>query len=166
MATWTQDRAKGCAVHSGGRTQMAGWSQDESIDVLRRSGVQPWRQQTGFTLLEVLVAVAIVAIVLVTLLHLHARSLDATIHAQDLTTAVLLAQTKMAALGPAPTPGEEQGVYDDPELNRFRWATAVVDHALNPPGGLPVTVLHMVVTIFWADGQQQRHYTLESYASQ
>ena len=73
---------------------MATWTQGR---------VKHYIQTAGFTLLEVLVAVAIVAIVLVTLLHLHARSLDATIHAQDLTTAVLLAQTKMATLGLAAT---------------------------------------------------------------
>ena len=62
----------------------------------------------GFTLLEVLVAVAIVALALVTFMGLHLRSLDATIRAQDLTTAVLLAQGKMATMGEFPETGEEQ----------------------------------------------------------
>jgi general secretion pathway protein I len=46
----------------------------------------------GFTLLEVMVALAIVAIALVPLLRLHLLSLDATMRAQGLTTATLLAQ--------------------------------------------------------------------------
>lgn len=161
MATWSQGRVKRCGA-TVRRTAMRpaqeppGW---RAPCALRRS------QQAGFTLLEVLVAVAVVAIALVTLLHLHARSLDATIQAQDLTTAVLLAQTKMAALGPAPVPGEEQGTYDDPELWKFRWATAVIEHPLNLQGGLPLTVLHLVVTVSWADGHRQRQYTLEGYAA-
>lgn len=121
-------------------------------------------REAGFTLLEVLVAVAIVAIALVMLLQLQGRSLDATIQAQDLTTAVLLAQTKMAALGIAPPAGEEQGTYDDPELKKFSWATAVTDHPLDLAGGVPVTVMQLVVTVYWTDGQQQRYYTLEGYA--
>ena len=62
---------------------------------------------------------AIVAIALVTFMGLHLRSLDATIRAQDLTTAVLLAQGKMAGMGEFPDTGEEQGKFEGPELERF-----------------------------------------------
>jgi general secretion pathway protein I len=119
---------------------------------------------TGFTLLEVLVAVAIVAIALVTFMGLHLRSLDATIRAQDLTTAVLLAQAKMATMGEFPDPGEEQGKFEGPELARFQWSTAVTEHTLDAvDGGQSVNVRRLEVTVFWADGQQTRHYTLEAY---
>jgi general secretion pathway protein I len=73
----------------------------------------------GFTLLEVLVAVAIVAIALVTFMGLHLRSLEATIRAQDVTTAVLLAQGKLATMGEFPDTGEEQGKFAGSELERF-----------------------------------------------
>jgi general secretion pathway protein I len=118
----------------------------------------------GFTLLEVLVAVAIVAIALVTFMGLHLRSLDATIRAQDLTTAVLLAQAKMATMGEFPDPGEEQGKFEGPELARFQWSTAVTEHTLDAvDGGQSVNVRRLEVTVFWADGQQTRHYALEAY---
>jgi general secretion pathway protein I len=118
----------------------------------------------GFTLLEVLVAVAIVAIALVTFMGLHLRSLDATIRAQDLSTAVLLAQGKMATMGEFPDTGEEQGKFEGPELERFQWATAVTEHMLDAlDGGQTVTVRRLEVTVFWADGQQTHHYTLEAY---
>ena len=118
----------------------------------------------GFTLLEVLVAVAIVAIALVTFMGLHLRSLDATIRAQDLTTAVLLAQGKMATMGEFPDTGQEQGKFEGPELERFQWATAVTEHTLDAvEGGQTVTVRRLEVTVFWADGQQTHHYTLEAY---
>ena len=119
---------------------------------------------TGFTLLEVLVAVAIVAIALVTFMGLHLRSLDATIRAQDLTTAVLLAQAKMATMGEFPDPGEEQGKFEGPELARFQWSTAVTEHTLDAvAGGQSVNVRRLEVTVFWADGQQTRRYALEAY---
>lgn len=119
----------------------------------------------GFTLLEVLVAVAIVAIALVTFMGLHLRSLDATIRAQDLTTAVLLAQGKMATMGEFPDTGEEQGKFEGPDLERFQWATAVTEHTLDAlaDGGQTVTVRRLEVTVSWADGQQIHHYTLEAY---
>jgi hypothetical protein len=113
----------------------------------------------------VLVAVAIVAFVLVTFMGLHLRSLDATIRAQDVTTAVLLAQGKIASMGEFPDTGEEQGKFEGPELERFQWATAVTEHTLDAlaGGGQTVTVRRREVTVSWADGQQFRHYTLEAY---
>lgn len=127
-----------------------------------RRRVEPYA--AGFTLLEVLVAVAIVAIALVTFMGLHLRSLDATIRAQDLTTAVLLAQAKMATMGEFPDAGEEQGKFESLELERFQWSTAVTEHTLDAvDGGQSVNVRRLEVTVFWADGQQTRHYTLEAY---
>ena len=107
---------------------------------------------------------AIVAIALVTFMGLHLRSLDATIRAQDLSTAVLLAQGKMATMGEFPDTGEEQGKFEGPELERFQWATAVTEHTLDAlDGGQTVTVRRLEVTVSWVDGQQTHHYTLEAY---
>jgi hypothetical protein len=96
---------------------------------------------------------------------LHLRSLDATIRAQDLTTAVLLAQGKIASMGEFPDTGAEQGQFEGPELERFQWATAVTEHALDAlsDGGQTVTVRRLEVTVSWVDGQQLRYYTLEAY---
>jgi hypothetical protein len=69
------------------------------------------------------VALAIVAIALVPLLRLHLLSLDATMRAQSLTTATLLAQEHMALMPPFPEPGEEKGGFDDPKLAHFHWQT-------------------------------------------
>jgi len=130
----------------------------------RRVKRQAQADAAGFTLLEVLVAVAIVAIALVTFMGLHLRSLDATIRAQDLTTAVLLAQAKMATMGEFPDTGEEQGKFEGPELERFQWSTAVTEHTLDAlEGGQAVIVRRLEVTVYWADGQQTRHYMLEAY---
>jgi len=130
----------------------------------RRVKHQAHTRAAGFTLLEVLVAVAIVAIALVTFMGLHLRSLDATIRAHDLTTGVLLAQAKIATMGEFPETGEEQGKFEGPELERFQWATAVTEHTLDAlEGGQTVTVRRLEVTVSWADGQQTHHYTLEAY---
>lgn len=51
---------------------------------------------TGFTLLEVLVAMAVLAVALVSLLGLYNRSLTLTIRAQQLSTGMLLAQEMLA----------------------------------------------------------------------
>src|SRR5439155_12450029 len=134
----------------------------------RRVKHQAHTRAAGFTLLEVLVAVAIVAIALVTFMGLHLHSLDDTIRAQDLTTAVLLAQGKLATMGEFPDTGETQGKFEGPELERFQWATAVTERTLDAlsEGAQTVTVRRLEVTVFWADGQQIHHYTLEAYGIQ
>jgi general secretion pathway protein I len=121
---------------------------------------------TGFTLLEVVVALAIVALLLVPLMRLHLLSLDATIQAQDLTTAVLLAQGQLTMLGAFPEPGEDNGTFEDPELAKYSWQTAVTEHTFDAEAGeKSVEVRRIEVTVRWTDGQSDRHYTLESYAS-
>src|SRR4029453_6009251 len=130
----------------------------------RRAKHQAHTRAAGFTLLEGLIAVAIVAIALVTFMGLHLRSLDATIRAQDLTTAVLLAQAKMATMGDFPDTGGEKSQFEGPELARLQWATAVTENTLEDvAGGQAVTVRRLEETVAWADGQQLRHYTLEAY---
>ncbi|MCZ6876325.1 MAG: prepilin-type N-terminal cleavage/methylation domain-containing protein [bacterium] len=139
-----------------------------------RANPSCWPHHTaGFTLLEVMAAMAIVAMLLIPLLRLHLLSMDAIIRSQDLTTAVLLTQGRLAAMGTFPEPGEEEGVYEEPELTKYRWQTVVTEHkfdAAAPTSGeetaASVEVRHIEVTVRWADGQHERHYSLETYASQ
>lgn len=126
-----------------------------------------WFRAAGFTLLEVMVALAVVAIALVPLLRLHLLSLDATARAQDLTRAIFLAQETLSSVPSFPEAGEEQGTFESPELNRFRWQTVVTeDELVLASSAQPIAVRHIEVTISWLDGQRERHYTLESYATQ
>jgi general secretion pathway protein I len=121
----------------------------------------------GFTLLEVMVALAIIAIALVPLMRLHLLSLDATMRAQGLTTAVLLAQEHMALLPLFPEAGEEQGGFDDPTLAAFRWHTVVTEEEIILGESAQLIKLrHIFVTVVWIEGQREYHYTLETYAAQ
>ena len=142
---WTAAEGIGCPGSEGGRC--------------------PLSKDSGFTLLEVLVAVSIVGIALVILLRLHILSLDATLAAQDLSTAVLLAQGKMATfLAQRPQAGEDEGQFDGPDLERFTWTTSVTRYDLGPEDrDGSVGVRRVTVSVHWREGNRNRSYRLETY---
>ena len=133
--------------------------------LLKPSNRGRWLPTAGFTLLEIMVALAIVAIALVPLLRLHLLSLDATIRAQDLTTAILLAQGQLAAMGDFPEEGKDSGTFKEPDLQKFRWQTAVTEHTFDSEdASTQVEVRRIGVTVLWTEGRSERRYSLESYA--
>lgn len=90
----------------------------------------PWNARRGFTLLEVMIAVAFIGIAMLALLSLHQNNLDSVIRAQDLTRASMLAQQLMSTAEASrfPPPGWTRGDFsrDYPgEYNNFRWEREV-----------------------------------------
>jgi general secretion pathway protein I len=80
----------------------------------------------GFTLLEVMIAVAFIGIAMLALLSLHQSNLESVIRAQDLTRASMLAQQliSMAEANRFPLPGQTRGDFshDYPgEYKNFYW---------------------------------------------
>lgn len=85
----------------------------------------------GFTLLEVLVAVAVLGLALVSLLGLHVRNIDLIARDQRVTEATLLARALMSEVeaGPFPDLGAEDGDFEDDYPDRFpdlRWEREVL----------------------------------------
>ncbi len=84
----------------------------------------------GFTLLEVMVAIAILGTALVGLLGLHHQSLQSVIRAQDMTRASMLAQAVMteAELERFPDLGKTSGDFQTSfpgQFQDFRWERIV-----------------------------------------
>ncbi len=85
----------------------------------------------GFTLLEVLVAVAVLGLALVSLLGLHVRNIDLIARDQRITEATLLARGLMAEVDAAPFPdlGVTEGDFEVDYPERYpdlRWEREVV----------------------------------------
>ena len=105
------------------------------------------RSVKGFTLLEVLVAVSILGVAIVSLLGLHARNIRLISHSQDMSVAGLLASRLVASTkaGNTPDVGTEEGDFNDgfsldlstadvdgvTSEDRFRWRR-VVEPTLEP----------------------------------
>lgn len=81
----------------------------------------------GFTLVEVLIAFAILAVTLTALMQAFSQGLRGLEVAQDYATATMLARSKMAEVGPLITieEGELAGEFE----NGWQWRVVIVPYA-------------------------------------
>jgi general secretion pathway protein I len=93
------------------------------------------RRRAGFTLIEVMVALAVVAIALVGLLGLQHQTLQSVVRASEMTKAALLAQELMtqAEIGEFPAVGVTAGNFESAhprQYPNFRWERSVEPSAV------------------------------------
>jgi general secretion pathway protein I len=118
----------------------------------------------GFTLLEVMVAVAILGMVLVTLMGVKNRSMQDVMIADHITTATLLAKRKMnEALVTAATrtvlEAEDEGEFPEEEFKDYAWKQMI--SRLQPMENVMVTEVR--VAVLWKEGERQEMVELLSY---
>jgi general secretion pathway protein I len=112
----------------------------------------------GFTLLEVMVAVALLGFVLVSLLGLANRSGQDVMMAERITTATLLAKGKMTETLPlsARTLAEDEGEFEEEDFKDYRWRTIISPTPI-------VQLMEVRVAVLWKEGQRQEMVELVSY---
>lgn len=121
-----------------------------------------WRKKrlenAGFTLLEIMVSLAILAIALVTLLSAHNKALSMSAEAVKLTDAVALAREEMEKfyIEPLPQPGVSDKKKRD-DYPDFEWRTEVAE---TPFEG----VWEVKIDVF-KEGDEKEHgvFTLKTY---
>jgi general secretion pathway protein I len=114
----------------------------------------------GFTLLEVMVAVAILALVLVSLLGVKNRSTVNVMLADHITTATLLAKRVMTdtlASGQL-TEMEDQGGFEEDEFKDYAWQKTVAPVPIEQ-----VKIMEVRVAVLWKEGERQEQVELVSY---
>jgi general secretion pathway protein I len=124
----------------------------------------------GFTLLEVMIALALLALALPVLLGLRNWDLDLHARAGDITAATMLAQEKLieAELSPAFPLGETSGDFQNPPLGyqelgdiakraeRYRWKRIVTTTPLN-------AVREVKIQILWLQGTTEEMVEVSTY---
>lgn len=123
--------------------------------------------QSAFTLLEVMVAMAILAMVLVTLLGVKNRSMQDVMLADRITTATLLAKremTDMLVSGATATvqESEEEGEFAEEEFKDYTWKKTVAPFTIETEAG-PVTIKEIRMAVLWKEGERQEMVELKSY---
>ena len=121
------------------------------------------RTHRGFTLVELLVALTLFAVVGGTLLQLFQNGLRTARLAAAHTHAVFLARSKLTELQayPALQPGALSGDFDD----GYRWEAILAPPSnigVTEPSTGPLQLLDLVLTISWGEGHDARSFTLHS----
>lgn len=114
------------------------------------------RSDEGTTLLEVMVAVAIAAIVLVSLITLVVASLDMEDYARRMTSATLIADAKLKEIERTGYPelSRVEGLVDENDPTGFSYRTIVTETPIED-------VRQVDVEVFWDKGR--RSVTLTGY---
>lgn len=113
-------------------------------------------KQQGFSLLEILIAFAILGISLGILLRIFSSGTNMAAVSEDYTVAVQLAESLMARAGSElPLQAGEQSGWED--NNKYHWILEMVPFNSNAtveldPAKLPVQLFKVKVTVEWDDG--------------
>ena len=109
----------------------------------------------GFTLLEVMVAIALIAIALMAVLGSQSQSVSLAGEARFNTTAALLAQSKMAEIE-SRDPEDltaDSGDFDE-DFPGYTWKMAVSSVVLDRPENVSDHLKQVDLTIAWGEDEQ------------
>jgi general secretion pathway protein I len=120
-------------------------------------------RQSGYTLIEVLVAFMILALALTVLMRIFSGGLRNVSVSSDYATATLIAESRLAAAGidVLLTPGETSGT----EGERFAWTVSVQDYQPWPgyrSAAKGVDAYRVTVTVEWPHGDNTRRVGLST----
>jgi general secretion pathway protein I len=112
------------------------------------------RNTFGFTLLEVMIALAIMSIVLVSVYRMHSQSLTMNTAARFYTVAPLLAQNKMAELEALSSGGfpEDSGDFGE-QYPGYSWQTSISEVSSEVLGEVASDLKRIDLTISFNNNQ-------------
>jgi len=121
------------------------------------------KRQTGFTLIEVLVALAIIGLALGALAGVFGQGLAGHETASEAEAALAVAEEQLALAAATPHPGAASGVF----AGRYAWQTNVApyqdagDKNADAPTDLP-PLYRIAVSVAWHDGWRTREVSLST----
>lgn len=114
----------------------------------------------GFTLLEILVAMSVMAIALVVVFQLFSAGLTGLTVSDDYLQATVRAEAKMREV--LDDDKLEERSWSEVTTDGYRFDVAVQAAEKERTEGLPVTLLAVDLTVHWTRGARERAFTLKT----
>jgi prepilin-type N-terminal cleavage/methylation domain-containing protein len=127
---------------------------------LVRFQTQSDSRQTGFTLLEVLVATAILGIAVAVVLQLFSANLRAISDSGDYVIAITRAEIKMREILANNDLSEK--AYSETTNDGYRIDIAIAETLKDRTENLQTKLLEIALTVHWTKGTKERAYTLRT----
>lgn len=120
----------------------------------------PLNTNAGFTLLEVLVAMALLSVALVAILQLFSINLRAIATSEDFAKAVMRAEATMRDVLDDDDIAEKSSSETTPD--GYRIDVAITNAEEKRTENLPLKLLQISLTVHWKDGVKERALTLKT----
>lgn len=120
----------------------------------------PFSSSRGFTLLEVLVALALLSIALIVIIQLFSANLRGIAISEDLAKAVMKAESAMREVLDDEDISEKSSSDTTPD--GYRIDVAITNAEEGRTENLPLKLLQIQLTVHWKDGVKERALTLKT----
>lgn len=114
----------------------------------------------GFTLLEILVALAVMSIAVTLVLQLFSANLRTVYRAHYMTTAAIRGEDRMREILLEPVLLEKS--WSETGEDGYRFDISVAEVLKERTDNLPVRLMEVVLTIHWSEGPKEKSFTLKS----
>lgn len=116
--------------------------------------------ERGFTLLEVLVAMVLLSVALAAIFELFSTNLKAIVKSDDISNAVILAESKMRDILDDENIGERTS--EESTGNGYRINTVVKETATDRTENLQIQLFEINLTVFWTKDAKERTFHLKT----
>jgi prepilin-type N-terminal cleavage/methylation domain-containing protein len=114
----------------------------------------------GFTLLEILVALAIMAIAVTLILQLFSINLRAVSSAGDMSSAAIRGEARIREILAEPSLAEKS--WSEATDDGYRMDVSISEVLKERTDSLPVKLMEVILTIHWIEGRKEKSLSLMS----
>jgi prepilin-type N-terminal cleavage/methylation domain-containing protein len=114
----------------------------------------------GFTLLEVLVSLAIMAIAMTLVIQLFSANLRAVVRSGDMTSAIIKGEYRLREILAEPFLTEK--AWNEVTDDGYRIDVAVSEAMGEKTENLPVKLMEIALTVHWTDGLKEKSLRLKT----
>jgi type II secretion system protein I len=115
---------------------------------------------SGFTLLEVLVSLAIMAIAVTLVVQLFSADLRAIVRSGDITSAAVRGDSRIREILTEPFSADK--VWSEATEDGYRMDVAISEVTKERTDNLPVRLMEVVLTVRWMEGMKEKSLTLKT----